>query len=231
MSQQEAGKGCDYQGHEFGASYLDSICIDGYLWDADSGSDTEHLTSGGDIPCPQCNHAAWLANNRDEIEDQGYFAAEEGKPRECPIDATKMKYPDDYQTVKEWWLDGYHKFFLDRVEGLQAKNEKISAESEKCVSERNDMSLRFTDLMDKIKQMHTRFAENCQLDDHLAFQELLKAIDQVPSNTCVWTQTDDIDYETACGRSLSLESPPASFNYLFCSFCGKRLEHVVEPDH
>ena len=27
---------CDYQGHEFGASYLDSICIDGFLWDADA---------------------------------------------------------------------------------------------------------------------------------------------------------------------------------------------------
>lgn len=28
---------CDYTGHEFGASYPDSCCIDGFLWDLDSG--------------------------------------------------------------------------------------------------------------------------------------------------------------------------------------------------
>jgi hypothetical protein len=37
----------------FGANYQDSQCIDGYLWDEDSG-DGEYLTSGGDIPCPFC---------------------------------------------------------------------------------------------------------------------------------------------------------------------------------
>lgn len=49
---------CDYQGHEFGATYPDSICIDGYLWDADSGDpigDGWEYTNGGDIPCPKCN--------------------------------------------------------------------------------------------------------------------------------------------------------------------------------
>jgi hypothetical protein len=49
---------CDYQGYEFGAPYPDSVCIDGMLWDADSGNPGEDLTSGGDIPCRQCN---WLA--------------------------------------------------------------------------------------------------------------------------------------------------------------------------
>lgn len=24
---------CDYQGYDFGAHYIDSQCIDGYLWD------------------------------------------------------------------------------------------------------------------------------------------------------------------------------------------------------
>jgi hypothetical protein len=49
---------CDYIGNEFGASYPDSVCIDGYLWDADSGYPSDGgwvYTFGGDIPCPQCN--------------------------------------------------------------------------------------------------------------------------------------------------------------------------------
>jgi len=48
---------CQYQGYEFGANYLDSVCIDGFLWDADSGYGTEegwNYTHGGDIPCPLC---------------------------------------------------------------------------------------------------------------------------------------------------------------------------------
>jgi hypothetical protein len=59
--------GCNYQGHEFGATYPDSVCIDGYLWDADSGDATEDgwlYTHGGDIPCPKCNSA----------EHEDYFA-------------------------------------------------------------------------------------------------------------------------------------------------------------
>ena len=49
----------------FGATYQDSQCIDGYLWDLDSG-DGEYLTSGGDIPCPFCNpidHLEYLLND------------------------------------------------------------------------------------------------------------------------------------------------------------------------
>ena len=77
---------CDYQGHEFGACYLDSVCIDGYLWDADScdepGGD---LTNGGDIPCPQCNHDSWLLHVGDGIMEDGYTAGYEGKElSECP---------------------------------------------------------------------------------------------------------------------------------------------------
>ena len=53
---------CDYQGYEFGAgSYPDSVCIDGYLWDADSGDACDDgwcYTLGGEIPCPQCNAKA-----------------------------------------------------------------------------------------------------------------------------------------------------------------------------
>lgn len=54
----ETHTGCAYQGREFGARYLDSVCIEGYLWNADSGYRVEGgwaYTSGGDIPCPSCN--------------------------------------------------------------------------------------------------------------------------------------------------------------------------------
>ena len=47
----------------FGASYPDAVCIDGYMWDADSGeSDAEGITYsvGGDIPCPVCNTEKWI---------------------------------------------------------------------------------------------------------------------------------------------------------------------------
>lgn len=39
---------CGYQGYEFGAHYPDSICCDGYLWDADSG-DEMGMDNGGDM--------------------------------------------------------------------------------------------------------------------------------------------------------------------------------------
>ena len=50
---------CDYQGYEFGASYPDSMCIDGLLWDADS-EDDGYLTNGGELPCPRCNTEGYL---------------------------------------------------------------------------------------------------------------------------------------------------------------------------
>lgn len=52
--------GCGYRGYEFGAGYLDSMCIEGYLWDADSCDEPGGgLTQGGDIPCPHCNKREW----------------------------------------------------------------------------------------------------------------------------------------------------------------------------
>ena len=51
---------CDFMGQDFGATYPDSVCIDGYLWDADSGNadpngDGWLYDSGGEVPCPSCN--------------------------------------------------------------------------------------------------------------------------------------------------------------------------------
>lgn len=54
-------KSCDYQGYEFGASYPDSICINGKLYDADSGNADPNGDGwlydkpAEDIPCPMCH--------------------------------------------------------------------------------------------------------------------------------------------------------------------------------
>lgn len=52
-------KGCGIEFPHFGASYPDAVCIDGYLWDLDSGFGG-CLTIGGDDPCPVCNTEEWL---------------------------------------------------------------------------------------------------------------------------------------------------------------------------
>lgn len=62
---------CGYHGHEFGASYPDSLCIDGELWDADSGDGDGYFTSGGEIACPRCNTAAYLRRAHSDAQDGG----------------------------------------------------------------------------------------------------------------------------------------------------------------
>lgn len=51
--------GCNYEAPTFGAHYPDGTCIDGYMWDLDSG-DADGLTHGGDEPCPWCNTHEYL---------------------------------------------------------------------------------------------------------------------------------------------------------------------------
>lgn len=51
-------KGCSIEFPHFGASYPDARCIDGYLYDMDSGEPTEDgiiYSYGRDDPCPVCN--------------------------------------------------------------------------------------------------------------------------------------------------------------------------------
>lgn len=53
----------------FGATYPDSQCIDGYLWDEDSG-DGDGLDSGGDIPCPFCKpeeHLSYMKGDGETV--------------------------------------------------------------------------------------------------------------------------------------------------------------------
>lgn len=60
---------CDYEGHDFGASYIDTCCIDGYLWDLDSCDEPGGpLFGGGDMPCPKCNTLEYLEHAKEEVE-------------------------------------------------------------------------------------------------------------------------------------------------------------------
>lgn len=68
---------CQYQGYEFGANYLDSVCIDGMLWDADSGYADPNgegwcYTHGGDIPCPLCHFKAAVSRHAEYLLQERY---------------------------------------------------------------------------------------------------------------------------------------------------------------
>ena len=63
--------GCDVEFPHFGANYPDARCIDGYLWDMDSGEATEDgidFSYGGYDPCPICNTEKWLETVLDNEE-------------------------------------------------------------------------------------------------------------------------------------------------------------------
>jgi hypothetical protein len=78
---------CDYRGQEFGANYPDSVCIDGYLWDADSGNATVdgwEYTHGGELPCPACNETEAIERLAELLADND----EDDK-------ATPEKYADE----------------------------------------------------------------------------------------------------------------------------------------
>lgn len=113
---------CGYQGYEFGAHYLDSICCDGYLWDADSG-DGNYLDNGGDIPCPKCNKKAWLDYYRDEIIDCGRESGYEkkkfkvvkygGYPQEIRSDISAM------DKCSRWFRRGYYQGLAERSKDIK----------------------------------------------------------------------------------------------------------------
>lgn len=67
--------GCGYQGYEFGASYPDSLCQGGKLYDADSGDGDWLDEPMEDIPCPMCHPWQYIRHraefNRDDCEFMG----------------------------------------------------------------------------------------------------------------------------------------------------------------
>ena len=90
---------CDYEGYEFGGGYLDSTCIDGYLWDMDSSDEEGMLSSGGDIPCPKCNSKAFLDYVKECV---GYGAGPENNNKEIFIAALKKVKSLNPQQCSEW---------------------------------------------------------------------------------------------------------------------------------
>ena len=68
----DVGVSCGYQGYDFGAGYLDSTCIDGYLWDADSCDEPGGgLIIGGEMACPSCNTKKYLEDALSDAKDGG----------------------------------------------------------------------------------------------------------------------------------------------------------------
>ena len=62
-------EGCGYQGYEFGASYSDSMCCGGRLYDADNcDGDGNLYEPAEEIPCPICHQRKaveyWTNRNR-----------------------------------------------------------------------------------------------------------------------------------------------------------------------
>lgn len=101
--------GCNYQGFDFGAPYIDSVCIEGQLYDADNCDDEGNLYEPMDYkPCPGCNHAEWLRQQRDEIEEMGWIAANEGvRATDNPFRGAKIRFPRDRRHYRRWWSRGY----------------------------------------------------------------------------------------------------------------------------
>lgn len=77
--------GCGIEFPHFGANYPDARCIDGYLWDLDSG-DGNYLTIGGDDPCPFCNTEEWL---KGVLDDESFASREDAL---AWVDKMKKKY-------------------------------------------------------------------------------------------------------------------------------------------
>jgi hypothetical protein len=101
--------GCGYFGHEFGASYPDSQCYGGQLYDLDDCDNSGNLFEPLEyIACPECNHDEWLEAQREDIENLGWEAKEKGLPEESnPFPARATRYPKDGEWYKERWLEGY----------------------------------------------------------------------------------------------------------------------------
>lgn len=104
--------GCGYEGNDFGAHYPDSKCYGGRLYDLDNCDGDGNLYEPSSyIPCPECNHDEWREQFKDQIENEGYVAAEKGMPKTgCPYPKPGLKYPQDVQWLKECWLSGFDQF-------------------------------------------------------------------------------------------------------------------------
>ena len=109
-------KGCGYTGYDFGASYKDSQCFGGQLYDLDHCDGDGLLFEPMEYkPCPECRHDEWLKSILEDMEEQGALAAMDGLVRAFPIEETKLRYPGDHEAMKTAWLRGYDSFETESV--------------------------------------------------------------------------------------------------------------------
>lgn len=99
---------CDFHEPYFGANYPDACCIDGYLWDLDSCDEPGGpLHSGGDDPCPQCNHEAFMDRVLEDCEERGWLAADASEPRIYAHHKVRYEQERDEACCREAWFRGY----------------------------------------------------------------------------------------------------------------------------
>lgn len=96
---------CGYQGSHFGAHYEDACCIDGYLWDLDSG-DENGLDCGGDTPCPQCRTRDYYRNFQDDIEMSGYESVDHPLTTYKQFPKFKQVPASERRLLKRFWMRG-----------------------------------------------------------------------------------------------------------------------------
>lgn len=73
---------CGYQGHEFGASYPDSICVDGRLFDGDNCDGNGNLYEPAEhIPCPRCQRQKAVEHLMFQLDDSLSYAERRMKAR------------------------------------------------------------------------------------------------------------------------------------------------------
>ena len=103
--------GCGYTGNDFGATYPDSQCYGGKLYDLDNCEDGILYEPIDYIPCPQCQHKAWRERFNEEVEMEGWEAAKRGETEEdCPIVHADLKYPSDKRWLIACWKRGFKEY-------------------------------------------------------------------------------------------------------------------------
>lgn len=121
---------CQYQGHEFGAHYPDSVCINGYLWDADSGgtddNGQQYLTHGGEMPCPRCNMKEHISYFSDEWDEMGYMSVYH--PCDLQMMKDSLKWKTEHVAIS---LAAKLYFTRGRLQGLL--EQKIRSDKEEIL--------------------------------------------------------------------------------------------------